>query len=150
MRHQKLETITEIFKRMAYIKLKGGEAETLWHNNIRYRKNYKKPPSSPDIVIFIDGEFWHNEDLKDRKTRLKKNREYWIEKTKENMALDKRNDALLIDLNWTPIHFWEKRLLENPAHCISKVLVFWRKNRYNFYYLSLEKHIKNFEAILVF
>ena len=37
--------------------------------------------------------------------RLKRNREYWIEKIEENMKRDKRNDALLEADGWYVIHF---------------------------------------------
>ena len=40
--------------------------QALWKKGIRYRKNYKRLPGCPDIVltrykiaIFIDGDFWH-------------------------------------------------------------------------------------------
>ena len=82
MKHQKLETTSEISKRMSNVSLKGGKAETalakaLWHNNVRYRKNYRKLPGSPDIAItkykiavFVDGEFWHGENWEIRKSKL--------------------------------------------------------------------------------
>lgn len=139
MKHQKLETTPAISKRMANVKLKGGKAETilaksLWHNGIRYRKNYRKLPGSPDIAItkhkiavFVDGEFWHGADWENRKTRLKKNRDYWIKKIEENMARDKKNDALLIELGWTPIHFWEKEVLKDTEYCIRTVLSLMNK-----------------------
>ena len=113
---------------------KGGKAETalakaLWHNNVRYRKNYRKLPGSPDIAItkykiavFVDGEFWHGENWEIRKSKLKSNREYWIEKIEENMARDKRNDQLLIDMGWTPIHFWEKEVNKDLDKCVTIVL----------------------------
>ena len=68
MKHQKLVTTEEVSKRMSSVSLKGGKAETelahaLWHAGIRYRKNYKAVPGSPDITItrykvavFVDGE----------------------------------------------------------------------------------------------
>lgn len=74
MKHNKLDTTPEISKRMSNVRLKGGQAETilaksLWHLGLRYRKNYKKLPGSPDIAItkykvavFVDGEFWHGKD----------------------------------------------------------------------------------------
>ena len=117
MKHQKLKTTPEISKRMSNVSLKGGKAETtlakeLWHRGIRYRKNLRTLPGSPDIAItkykvavFVDGEFWHGENWSERKQKLKSNREYWNKKIEENIARDKRNDALLIDLGWTPIHF---------------------------------------------
>lgn len=134
MKHQKLETTPEISKRMSNVSLKGGKAETalakaLWHNNVRYRKNYRKLPGSPDIAItkykiavFVDGEFWHGENWEKRKSKLKSNREYWIEKIEENMARDKRNDQLLIDMGWTPIHFWEKEVNKDLDKCVTIVL----------------------------
>ena len=40
--------------------------KALWHHGIRYRKNYKGLPGTPDIAItkyriavFVDGGFWH-------------------------------------------------------------------------------------------
>lgn len=134
MKHQKLETTPEISKRMSNVKLKGGKAETvlaksLWHNGVRYRKNYKKLPGSPDIAItkykiavFVDGEFWHGEDWETRKIRLKKNRDYWIAKIEENIARDKRNDDLLVELGWISIHFWEKEILNQPLDCLNLIL----------------------------
>jgi DNA mismatch endonuclease (patch repair protein) len=120
MKHQKLTTTEAISKRMANVSLKGGKAETdlakaLWHAGLRYRKNYKSIPGSPDVAItkykvavFVDGEFWHGENWEERKTKLKRNRDYWIEKIEENIARDKRNDKLLKEMGWIPIHFWEK------------------------------------------
>ena len=56
---------------MSHIKSKDTMPEimfckALWHCGIRYRKNYKKLPGTPDIAItkrkiaiFVDGDFWH-------------------------------------------------------------------------------------------
>lgn len=133
MKHQKLITTPEISKRMSNVKLKKGIAETalsksLWHKGIRYRRNYKKLPGSPDIAItkykiavFIDGEFWHGYDWENRKSRLVSNRDYWIEKIEENIARDKRNDALLIEMGWSVIHFWEKEVKRDINKCIDNI-----------------------------
>lgn len=56
MKHQKLSTTPEISKRMANVHLKASKAETdlakeLWRRGLRYRKNYRKLPGSPDIAI---------------------------------------------------------------------------------------------------
>lgn len=134
MKHKQLTTTTEISKRMANVSLKGGKSETtlanaLWHTGIRYRKNFKELPGSPDIAItkykiaiFVDGEFWHGEDWENRKEKLKSNREYWTEKIEENIARDKRNDALLKDLGWTPLHFWEKEVKKDLDGCVNRVI----------------------------
>ncbi len=118
---------------MSKVKLKGGKAETLlakalWHKGYRYRKNDKRLPGSPDIAIlkyqiavFVDGEFWHGKGWEVRKERLKSNREYWIEKIEENMARDIRNDQLLTQVGWTPIHFWEKEVMKNLPVCVAEI-----------------------------
>ena len=133
MKHQKLDTTPEVSKRMSNVHLKGGKAEmtlakALWHQGYRYRRNYKKLPGSPDIAIlkykvavFVDGEFWHGHDWENRKQRLKSNREYWIEKIEENMARDKRNDLLLAEMGWKPIHFWEKEVNQDVNVCLVRI-----------------------------
>lgn len=134
MKHPKsYDSTPETRKRMSKIKLKGGKAETilakaLWQQGYRYRKNDKRLPGSPDIAIlkhhiavFVDGEFWHGKDWETRKERLKRNREYWIEKIEENIARDLRNDQLLIQAEWTPIHFWEKDVLRNLPTCVAEI-----------------------------
>ena len=119
---------------MANVSLKGGKSETMlaraiWHMGIRYRKNYKSLPGSPDIAItkykvavFVDGEFWHGENWEERKQKLKNNRDYWIEKIEENIARDKRNDAILREMGWTPLHFWEKDIKKDVQKCADKVV----------------------------
>ncbi len=134
MKHPKsYDSTPETRKRMSKVKLKGGKAETLlakalWHKGYRYRKNEKRLPGSPDIAlfkyhiaIFVDGEFWHGKDWETRRVRLKRNREYWIEKIEENMARDLRNDRLLMQLGWTPLHFWEKEVMKNLSACVDEV-----------------------------
>lgn len=134
MRHRKLETTPEISKRMSNVSLKNGKSEqllakALWHNGIRYRKNLRGLPGSPDIAItkykiaiFVDGEFWHGYDWENRKQKLKSNREYWIEKIEENIARDIRNDGLLKEQGWIPIHFWEKQITHDLQKCVDKVV----------------------------
>lgn len=120
-------------ERMSKVHLKGGKAEvllahSLWNKGMRYRKNYKELPGSPDIAltkykiaIFVDGEFWHGYDWEHKRNNLKRNREYWISKIEENMARDKRNDQLLTDRGWTVLHFWEKQVLKNTDYCIELI-----------------------------
>lgn len=134
MKHPKsYDTTPEISKRMSKIHLKRGKAETmlakaLWHKGYRYRLNYKKLPGSPDIAItkyrvavFVDGEFWHGQNWQERKTRLRSNREYWIEKIEENIARDARNDDLLSYQGWSIIHLWEKEVLKDLDKCVKYV-----------------------------
>lgn len=135
MKHVRLETTPAISKRMANVHLKGGKAETLlakelWHCGIRYRLNDRRFPGSPDIsitkdkiAIFVDGEFWHGKDWEERKKKLKNNRDYWIAKIEENIERDMRNDHLLKEIGWIPLHFWEKEVIKNLKECVEKVLM---------------------------
>ncbi len=133
MKHQKLITTPETSKRMSNVHLKGGKAEkalakALWAQGLRYRKNFKKLPGSPDIAIlryhiavFVDGEFWHGKDWAYRKERLKNNKLYWIEKIEENISRDQKNNDLLIKMGWIPIHFWEEEVNKNLTACVKKI-----------------------------
>jgi len=125
---------------MSQVKLKRGVAETmlakaLWHSGVRYRLNYRALAGSPDIAItkqkiavFVDGEFWHGHDWEKRKSKLKRNREYWIEKVEENMTRDKRNDELLKTAGWSVVHFWEKEVLRNLDTCAEVVIALLSKH----------------------
>lgn len=118
---------------MSHIKGKDTSIEVLlrkalWHKGIRYRKNYKKLPGTPDIAItkhkiaiFCDGEFWHGKDWATRKERLKRNREYWIQKIEENIARERRDDARLRNAGWLPVHFWEKDVLRSLQDCVAEI-----------------------------
>lgn len=135
MKHPKsYDSTPETRKRMSKVKLKNGAAEQLltkklWHLGYRYRKNDRRLPGSPDIsiprhriAIFVDGEFWHGKDWETRKSRLRRNREYWIEKIEENIARDKRVDEQLRNMDWIPMHFWSKEALKDTDACVSDIL----------------------------
>ena len=134
MKHQKLETSPEISKRMSHVKTKKNSAEvmlakSLWHKGYRYRLNYKELPGSPDIAltkyriaIFIDGEFWHGKDFEQRKTKLKNNKDYWIEKIQENIDRDLKNDKLLRQMEWYPIHFLSNDVIKYCNQCVEEVI----------------------------
>lgn len=131
MKHRKLDTTPEISKRMKSLSHKKSKVESvlakaLWHKGFRYRLNYKKLPGTPDIVItkykiaiFVDGEFWHGKNFEKNKTKLKNNRDYWIEKIEENIKRDIKNDTLLQQKGWIPVHFWSKDVIKDVNSCIS-------------------------------
>ena len=133
MKHQKLVTTPEISKRMSRVKLKRNSSEillakALWHKGYRYRLNYKKLPGSPDIAItkyhiaiFIDGEFWHGKDFEEKKKHIKNNKEFWIEKIEENIKRDEKNDILLRQMGWIPLHFWESEIKSNLNYYVSSI-----------------------------
>lgn len=108
----------------------------LWHQGIRYRKNYNKLPGKPDIAItkykiavFIDGEFWHGFDWDNYKTHIKSNRDYWIKKIEYNIAHDKTVNQKLTDQGWTVLRFWSKKVLKNPEYYCQIILLYIREKK---------------------
>ena len=134
MKHRDLKTTPEISKRMKALSHKKSKVESilakaLWHKGYRYRLNYKDLPGTPDIAltkykiaIFVDGEFWHGKDFEKTKEKLKNNKDYWIEKIEENIQRDKRNDNLLRQMEWIPLHFWGREVIQYPELCIEEIL----------------------------
>ncbi|MBE5077531.1 very short patch repair endonuclease [Anaerotignum lactatifermentans] len=120
-------------KNMQAIKSKDTSIElrlrkALWHEGIRYRKNYKKLPGKPDIAItkyhiavFCDSDFWHGYDWENRKQRIKSNQEYWIPKIERNMARDKNVTQQLNKDGWVVLRFWEWQIKKHLDECVEAV-----------------------------
>jgi DNA mismatch endonuclease, patch repair protein len=103
--------------------------KALWHIGIRYRKNYRRIPGSPDIALtkyrialFCDSDFWHGHDWPHRKERIHSNLDYWIPKIERNIERDREIDDQLVELGWLPLHFWEHRINRDLSGCIDEVL----------------------------
>jgi len=115
---------------MSQIKGKGTSIEVrlqkaLWHSGIRYRKNYKRLPGSPDIAItkykiaiFCDGEFWHGKDWSIKRNQIKSNTEYWIRKIEGNMNRDQKYNAQLEAEGWTVLRFWGNDIKGHIWACV--------------------------------
>lgn len=105
--------------------------KALWKRGFRYRKNDKKLPGKPDIVlskykiaIFCDAEFWHGKDwyevLRPQIMRGK-NSEYWEKKITNNMNRDMEVNKQLMFLGWTVIRFWGKEIKKNTDECVKVI-----------------------------
>ena len=77
--------------------------KALWKQGIHYRKNYKGLIGKPDIVItkyrivvFYDSDFGMDM-IKNRKSRIKSNQEYWIPKIERNMKRDQEVTSALVE-----------------------------------------------------
>lgn len=88
----------------------------LFSKGLRYRKNVRKLPGCPDIVlpkystvIFVNGCFWHKHDCK-RFVWPSSNQDYWGPKILKNVERDKINTQLLHDAGWKVITIWECEL----------------------------------------
>lgn len=92
----------------------------LFSKGFRFRKNYKKLPGSPDIVlpkyktvIFVHGCFWHGHSCKAGKLP-KSNEEFWINKIKANKKRDRQKNKKLIYLGWKVIEVWQCQIRTKP------------------------------------
>ena len=88
----------------------------LFANGFRYRKNVRKLPGTPDIVlpkyktvVFINGCFWHKHDCP-RFVWPKDNANYWRLKIEGNVSRDKKNHDALQQMGWRVITVWECQL----------------------------------------
>lgn len=85
----------------------------LFANGFRFRKNDKRYPGSPDIIlpmyktaIFVNGCFWHGHKCKYGKLPETRN-EFWTKKISENKNRDKINEQELLKLGWKVIRIWQ-------------------------------------------
>ena len=89
----------------------------LFSKGFRYRKNDKRYPGKPDIVlpkyktaIFVNGCFWHKHDGCKYFVWPKSNVDFWKNKIESNVARDNSNYALLTKMGWNVIILWECEL----------------------------------------
>lgn len=104
--------------------------KALWKKGYRYRKNYKKLPGKPDIVllkykiaIFCDSEFFHGKNWEVLEPRIRKgnNSEYWLKKISHNIEHDNEVNKELMFLGWTVIRFWGKDINKSLDECIKVI-----------------------------
>ncbi|MDO5149509.1 MAG: very short patch repair endonuclease [Oscillospiraceae bacterium] len=104
---------------MSQIKSKNTKPEEivckyLFSRGFRYRKNDKRYPGKPDIVlpkyktvIFVNGCFWHKHEGCRYFVVPKSNTEFWMNKINRNAERDAENTKKLIDMGWKVVTVWE-------------------------------------------
>lgn len=92
----------------------------LFAAGFRYRKNDKRYPGTPDIVlpkyktvIFIHGCFWHMHEGNPCFRMPSTNTEYWKPKLERNRQRDIKNQESLRLMGWNVIVVWECQLRKN-------------------------------------
>ena len=90
--------------------------KSLFSKGFRYRKNDKRYPGKPDVVlpkyktvVFINGCFWHKHDCP-RFVWPSSNEEYWRLKISRNVERDRQVQLLLKEQGWNVIVIWECQL----------------------------------------
>jgi DNA mismatch endonuclease, patch repair protein len=108
--------------------------KALWKWGIRYRKNVKKLFGKPDIairkyklVIFIDGDFWHGNDWKERhfssqEDMLLSYTDFWQKKIRRNIERDKEVNKYYKNNDWTILRFWATAIKNDLNGCITKTI----------------------------
>lgn len=89
----------------------------LYSQGFRYRKNDKRLPGTPDIVlpkyrtvIFVNGCFWHGHQGCRYFVVPKTNTEFWMNKIDANRARDLKKISELEAMGWRVIVIWECQL----------------------------------------
>ena len=108
---------------MSQIKGKGTKPEELvrkylFSKGFRYRKNDKRYPGKPDIVlpkyhtvVFVHGCFWHQHPGCMKARIPKSNLDYWGPKLQRNSERDEAERQQLEDMGWRVIVVWECEIL---------------------------------------
>lgn len=89
----------------------------LFAQGFRYRKNDKRLPGTPDIVlpkyktvIFVNGCFWHGHEGCRHFVWPKSNQEFWKNKITNNIERDLRKCKELEKSGWNVVVLWECEL----------------------------------------
>ncbi len=89
----------------------------LFSKGFRYRKNDKRMPGKPDIVlpkyktvVFVNGCFWHKHEGCKYFVWPRSNKEFWKKKIQGTVERDLRNKASLSNAGWHVITIWECEL----------------------------------------
>lgn len=89
----------------------------LFSQGLRYRKNVKRLPGKPDIVlskyktiVFVNGCFWHGHKGCRYFVMPKSNTEYWNKKIDNNVKRDELVYQQLSELGWNILVVWECEL----------------------------------------
>jgi DNA mismatch endonuclease, patch repair protein len=107
---------------MRRVRRAGTAAETsialiLNEAGMRYRKNVKSLPGSPDFAnktrrwaVFVNGCFWHHHGNCRRATIPKRNRVFWVEKFNANKTRDAAKTRALRRMGFRVMTIWECEL----------------------------------------
>ncbi|MBQ1621415.1 very short patch repair endonuclease [Selenomonas bovis] len=108
--------------------------KALYHQRLRYRKNYRKLPGTPDIAltrqkiaIFVDGDFWHARGHETHPgEQVTTNKEYWVKHLSRNVERDREVTDTLTEQGWLVLRFWESDIKRNLEACVNTILAYAR------------------------
>ena len=102
----------------------------LFSQGFRYRKNDKRLPGTPDIVlpkyrtvIFVNGCFWHGHQGCRYFVVPKTNTDFWMNKIDTNRIRDQKKISELEAMGWKVIVIWECELKKDIVEITLNKLV---------------------------
>lgn len=120
---------------MQHIRCKDTKAEVilrkaLWSKGIRYRKNYKALPGTPDIAItkyriaiFVDGDFWHARGHEAKPgEQIQTNKAFWSKKLKRNVERDQEVNQALLEMGWLVLRYWDSDVNKECSTCVDDII----------------------------
>jgi len=115
---------SELMRRVRQTRTKPEDqvASALWQLGVRFRRNVRSLPGSPDFAnksrkwaIFVHGCFWHRHSNCRRTTTPKRNRAFWLTKFAENVVRDKVKKKELRMLGFEVLTIWECQASDRRA-----------------------------------
>lgn len=131
-----------VSNRMKKVKSSNTKIEKIMENLLREEKiEYEKQvdlPGHPDfkiagknVLIFCDSSFWHGRRKKDLEgNAFKKNKEFWINKLRENKKRDARINRILKKEGWRVLRFLDTDILKFPEKIKKNLLREIEKNEF--------------------
>ena len=107
----------------------------LFSKGFRYRKNDKRLPGKPDIVlpkyktcVFVNGCFWHGHGGCRYFRWPEDNADFWKTKIMQNRERDEKKHKELLKMGWKVLVVWECELKKNSIDKTLSELVLKIKN----------------------
>lgn len=101
----------------------------LFARGFRFRKNDKRYPGTPDIVlpkyktmIFVNGCFWHGHQGYRYFVWPKNNSEFWHKKISDNILRDQRKIQALDLQGWKVIVVWECKIKSDKENTLKNLI----------------------------
>ena len=105
----------------------------LFKEGFRYRKNDKRLPGKPDIVlpkyhtaIFIHGCFWHRHPGCKDATTPKSRTDFWKSKFSKNILNDSINQEKLKTAGWNIVILWECEINTRFEETMTRLITYLR------------------------
>ena len=104
--------------------------KALWRAGIRYRKNYRSLPGTPDIAItkskiaiFVDGDFWHARGHEHTPgEQIGTNKDFWARKLSRNIERDREVNDALMEEGWLVLRVWESEIYKDINRCVGDIM----------------------------